>query len=104
MIKYQNNGAGGTRSPLQYSTASNTSSPASSKMADWSNHKLLNHLINLLNKFFYLIIPSKKTSKFQNGHQAHWALEPKEVTLKSKFGKFENWLKVIMFDVKQHSG
>ena len=31
----------------------------------------------------------------------HWALEPREVT--PKFGKFENWLEVTMFDAKQHS-
>ena len=28
----------------------------------------------------------------------HWALDPRELILKSpKFGKFENWLKVIIF-------
>ena len=32
-------------------------------------------------------------------HTAHWALEPREVTLNPQFRTFKNWLKVIIFNV-----
>ena len=44
----------------------------------------------------------KEVKRLQTGGGAHWALEHRDVIL-TKFGKFENWPKVIMFDVKQHS-
>ena len=57
---------------------------------------------NVLSLVDFLKIISA-TDSFAGGG-AHWALEPREVTLKSQICEFENWLKFIMLNVKQHSG
>ena len=68
----------------------------------------LNQLLGSVHIFHYHILGRGGQANFISvilpsggGHTGLWSLGRGYLSL--KFGKFENWLKVIMFVVKQHS-
>ena len=68
----------------------------------FSERKIVKGWKTLMSQFSAPISPDVPHKFHSPPHTGLWSLG--RWHLSPKFGKLENWLKVIMFDVKQHSG